>query len=576
MSEQHTIQDGDDEVRHLRHRVEELESVLQRRPSEPSRDIQYLPGDFLLQASQLHLARTIMETMSDGLIVVDTTARVTLGNPAVRQALGDDFQSIPLKDWCAVFEICKGDGLTPLQPDQMPLARALRGETVDAAELYMRRPGGHPERDLWLNVSARPFYDDSGQCQGAFAIVRDMTSAKRYEMELKLRNRAMASSSEGITISDPSMPGNPIIYVNEGFERLTGYRRSEVIGRNCRFMQGPESDPAARLEIRSAIEEQRPCTVELLNYRKDGSTFWNRLSITPVRNVAGQVTHFIGVQSDITDRVLAERQLQQTTAELDAANRRLVRNLRTAAKVQRALLPDPQPGLPGLNVCWRLEPCEELAGDILNVLRLDDRHVGLYVLDVSGHGTAAALMSVAVSRFLQPKSTASSLVWKPAGEYGDFGATSPADVMNDLNKAFPWDPVTGQFFTILYGVVDVESRLFRYVSAGHPGPVHVPKEGAPASPRGTGLPIGIGDQAYEEQQLRLAPGDRLYLYSDGVSETMNAENVTFGEARLFECLQSLRGAGLEESLSGLLEQLAAWRGGRSVKDDVSLIGCELL
>jgi len=106
---------------------------------------------------------------------------------------------------------------------------------------------------------------------------------------LALKSRALNVAAEGITIADARLPDRPLIYVNEGFERITGYPASDVIGRNCRFLQGPLTDPAGVAEIRTALSERRECVVEILNYRKDQTTFWNRLSITPVRDDRGEV-----------------------------------------------------------------------------------------------------------------------------------------------------------------------------------------------------------------------------------------------------------------------------------------------
>ena len=107
---------------------------------------------------------------------------------------------------------------------------------------------------------------------------------ERARAQLELKDRALAASAEGITIADASLPDNPLIYANAGFERLTGYSVADVLGRNCRFLQGPGTDPATVDTLRTAIREKREVTVQLLNYRKDGTPFWNRLSITPVQD----------------------------------------------------------------------------------------------------------------------------------------------------------------------------------------------------------------------------------------------------------------------------------------------------
>ncbi len=112
--------------------------------------------------------------------------------------------------------------------------------------------------------------------------------------------QAIGMTAEGVAISDPNLPDNPLIFVNEGFETITGYTSEEVIGKNCRFLQGDASDPKASQTIRDAIKEGKSCVVELLNYKKDGSLFWNRLSLSPIRDENGNITNFVGIQSDIT------------------------------------------------------------------------------------------------------------------------------------------------------------------------------------------------------------------------------------------------------------------------------------
>ncbi|MEM7051111.1 MAG: PAS domain-containing protein [Acidobacteriota bacterium] len=107
----------------------------------------------------------------------------------------------------------------------------------------------------------------------------------------------------GITVADARQPDLPLIYANGAFERITGYGATEVVGRNCRFLQGPETDPRQIAALRSALREGRALTTTLVNYRKQGGLFWNELRLTPIRDPAGEVTHFIGVQKDVTAEV---------------------------------------------------------------------------------------------------------------------------------------------------------------------------------------------------------------------------------------------------------------------------------
>ncbi len=140
-------------------------------------------------------------------------------------------------------------------------------------------------------------------------------NANLIEEVWRLYDRALAATRNGITIADATRPDKPIVYCNPAFEQITGYDRSEIIGHNCRFLQGPDTDRAALDQIRVALKEQHDCKVVLKNYRKDGTPFWNELTISPVRDSNGLVTHFIGVQSDITDRKQAEEALKQAEAK---------------------------------------------------------------------------------------------------------------------------------------------------------------------------------------------------------------------------------------------------------------------
>jgi PAS domain S-box-containing protein len=133
--------------------------------------------------------------------------------------------------------------------------------------------------------------------------------------ELRLHDRAMASSSCGITIADASDPDLPLIYINEAFENITGYPQREVVGRNCRFLQRDDRDQPGLGELRRALHAGKDSTIILRNYRRDGSLFWNELFTSPVID-DGRLTHFVGIQTDVTRRVEAEESLRREREEL--------------------------------------------------------------------------------------------------------------------------------------------------------------------------------------------------------------------------------------------------------------------
>lgn len=141
---------------------------------------------------------------------------------------------------------------------------------------------------------------------------------------------AVRATRMPMVITDPSQADNPIVFCNVAFQQLTGYERQEIVGRNCRFLQGPKTNQGDVKRVRTAIEEGTDISVDLLNYRKDGSTFWSALYMSPVRDAAGVIRFFFASQLDVTDRVdaqrlvtdqksVVEREVQRRTAELEAA-----------------------------------------------------------------------------------------------------------------------------------------------------------------------------------------------------------------------------------------------------------------
>jgi PAS domain S-box-containing protein len=168
------------------------------------------------------------------------------------------------------------------------------------------------------------------------ANLRDISDRKLAEESLRLRERAIAASSNGIVITDATKLDHPIIYINPGFERITGYTASDVIGHNCRMLQGQDKDQPDLQKLRDAIREGLECHAILRNYRKDGTQFWNDLYVAPVRDEVGNVTNFIGIQTDITERIQNEAQLRQQN-EYERLLSEITLNIRQSLNLTRIL-----------------------------------------------------------------------------------------------------------------------------------------------------------------------------------------------------------------------------------------------
>ena len=124
-----------------------------------------------------------------------------------------------------------------------------------------------------------------------------------FPISFALLSQAVDAANDGLTIAEREGDDTILIYANKAFERMTGYSQDEILYQDCRFLQGDDRDQAARAEIREAIENFEPCRVRLRNYRRDGTMFWNELSITPIRSEEDGLTYYIGVQHDVTDQV---------------------------------------------------------------------------------------------------------------------------------------------------------------------------------------------------------------------------------------------------------------------------------
>jgi PAS domain S-box-containing protein len=160
-----------------------------------------------------------------------------------------------------------------------------------------------------------------GRIQLAHHFARLQAEQVRVGGEFALLRRALDLTGTGFVLTDPRLEDDPIVYVNRAFLEMTGYEADEVLGRNCRFLQGPETDPARVAELRQAVRERRPATVQLRNHRRDGSPFWNEVHLSPVRDERGEVVRFVGVQLDVTASREARRSafLAEASPVLDAS-----------------------------------------------------------------------------------------------------------------------------------------------------------------------------------------------------------------------------------------------------------------
>lgn len=283
--------------------------------------------------------------------------------------------------------------------------------------------------------------------------------------------------------------------------------------------------------------------------------------------------------AEVLARVQTQLRLRRLNQSLVRANRDLTgkqqaleEDLRAAADIQRALIPRSPLRVPGLGLAWLFEPCRSIGGDIFNVVALDERHLALYIVDVAGHGVPAAMVAVLVSQSLAP---GSSIVVRRSEGATTPCVSSPVEVLKELDREYPLNRFD-RYFTTSYLVLDVGSGLLRYSSAGHPPPALLTTDGRLRLLEEGGAIIGLGDGRFDPGEARLAPGDRVFLYTDGILEREGREGALFGAPRFHEVLEAARGAPLPEVCEAVRRALDDFGGGAPARDDISVLAVEYL
>jgi sigma-B regulation protein RsbU (phosphoserine phosphatase) len=272
--------------------------------------------------------------------------------------------------------------------------------------------------------------------------------------------------------------------------------------------------------------------------------------------------------------VALERGLMESHAQLQDAYATLKEDLLAASQMQRELLPLPSATVSGVNCAWFFYPHTFVAGDTFNIHRLDETHVGFYVIDVVGHGVAAAMQSVTLSRVLSPLTGADSLLKPSISEPPYYRLNSPEVIVGTLNDRFQSETGILRYFTMVFGMLDLSANRIRLTQAGHPMPLH--QRGKTVTPIGLGgFPVGMlpGVQ-YEACEFDFLPGDRLVLYSDGVTECNSQTGSEFSVERLSALLCDKRELSLQNAINEIEITLCHWRGSNMFEDDVTLFAIE--
>lgn len=263
-------------------------------------------------------------------------------------------------------------------------------------------------------------------------------------------------------------------------------------------------------------------------------------------------------------------ELQAVRQQLAAREQELTDALQSAAHIQRSLIPRRPPTYHHLHFAWRFAPYKKVGGDLFNIAPLDEQTIMVYLIDVSGHGIASAMVSVAVHQSLSP--TTGRLLKQPLNHPPYYRITSPHEVLAELDVEYPFERFE-EFFTITYLLINPHTGRVRYANAGHPLPLLMRRDGSMERLDHGGPLIGLNHRAEsDEGEVQLQEGDRLFLYTDGLTEQIDSHGAPYGEARLVANLHAQSGQALDCVCREALQAQRTFAGETPPQDDITLIG----
>jgi sigma-B regulation protein RsbU (phosphoserine phosphatase) len=278
------------------------------------------------------------------------------------------------------------------------------------------------------------------------------------------------------------------------------------------------------------------------------------------------------------ERVLElEKNLRETNKVLLATREIMDLDIKMAAEMQRSLLPSKTLTTQGVSIDWIFHPSAHLSGDIFNIFPLDSQHIGFYSIDVAGHGVASAMQSFTLSRLLSPDSSYSNLLRYSLPEAPTSHIVRPAsEVIANLNQRFQTNASNILYFTMTYGIIDTYSRTIELCQAGHPHPIFQQQGSCAELVANSSLPVGImPDVNYEVVRLHYHAGDRLFLYSDGITECESPNGEMFGTERLRSFVDETKHLNINQVTAQLDDIICLWRQSDDFDDDISILVLEL-
>ena len=503
--------------------------------------------------------RLLAENASD-VITHIRDGRFVWISPSVEVALG-----APPSYWI-------GRDISAIVPPDEYSALAGRLESLKSGEVVKERVRLSSRDGIthWAHLHAKPFYDSTGRQDGATAALRliDEEVAAEQEVEEARREQALAEQRYRQSVDNAPIgmclitPDGRFYEVNDALCRFFGYDAETLMGKKWQELTAPEYLEADLSNVAAVLDGRLDSYRMIKQYiHADGHPIWGDLSVSCLRDENGSVLNFISQITDITAQEEAEKRSRALTQRLRRQSLQTMAELKNAATYLSSIMPR---GLSGrVEVSSRYLPSSELGGDCFDYVWLDEDHLLIYLIDVSGHGLEPALLSVSVHNLLR------------SGSLGRETLLAPEATLGALNRMFQMDRQHGHYFTLWYGVYQASERTLRYSGAGAP-----PALAFVAAPGGattvtrlssTCPPIGLfPDSEFAGESYSVPAGCQILVFSDGAFEIGLADDRQLSLDG-FEALCGKRAGSPDWSLDELIAELKSLTPTKAFDDDCSLI-----
>jgi PAS domain S-box-containing protein len=481
----------------------------------------------------------VLHSLADGVVAVDLEGRILFANKVAVDMVGIDTLESPIGKWRESFACYLPDGISPYPADELPLPRAIGGEEVRDAEVFVRN--SQNSEGVLLSINASPLKDAAGVISGGVMVFRDITERKKSSELLQQLSNAVQQTADSVIIARSD---GTIEYVNPAFEQTTGYRSEEVIGKTPRVLKSGIHDESLYENLWSTVLAGETYRGTLVNRKKSGELYHAENTITPVKDANGTTTHLVAVVKDITERKKSEKQDFE---------------LRLAREVQQRLFPTASPHLPGYDIAGASLPAGEMGGDYFDYIPMPQGCVGIVIGDVSGHGLGPSLLMAQTRAYLRSLARTTS----------DVG-----EIARLLNESLVDDTADGSYVTLLITCLDPDSGSLTYTNAGHVSGLILDGSGSVRMElKSTSVPVGLfpGRTFKSGPAVDLRPGDLIALFTDGITESEAPDGTSFRSDGVREVVREHRHLPAGQIVDKLCDAARGFAQGSPQLDDVTAV-----